>query len=85
MNTTEKLPLAHAMEEQLVPALNAHLATLKLTELKALARVYRANTRGCAIRAQWEDAIRQVLRREIWDEIAVRAGEPRRGMRFIIK
>ena len=84
MDGITALPLAHAMERELTPAFDARLAALTVKQLKDLARECRANTRGCAVRADWVEAIKKVWRAEIWDHVGYRYGGHRHMGRFFL-
>lgn len=84
MTQTEHLAsiaAAQGVEAQIRPAFRAMLASLKLTELKGLAKQVRANTRGAKVRMDWERAIEKVWRTEVWDEAGYRYG-PRPARQF---
>lgn len=75
---------AMALDAKLAPSFQAFLAGLKVSELKTLARTERANTRGCAVRADWVRAVEQIWRRQVWDEAGYRYGGHRDLSRTLI-
>jgi hypothetical protein len=71
-SNTAAIADAMALAEQLAPAFQAKLATMTLTEIKALCKQERIVTRGCTVRQHFADKLVQRWTQEVWDEAGYR-------------